>query len=228
MTSVAFLFVTPTGEPITNTTVEIQLSKSSIDPDISGITLPRLITAVTDKNGEFTVDLWPSDVLYYVTCFDTESDAALNYKFYVPTLNPPNTVVRLQDIVVVEGMSPKTYDEVALLAIHDAKANAITARIAADEDAIQTGLDRVATTNDAATALAARDAAQIAELAAATHSQAAALSELNAYDYYLSVSKISVAVGAAASAATFATQFTQMATNLITTQAIVVAHHGYA
>lgn len=132
MTPVEFQFVSPIGEPVANAEVEIQLSKAGYDEDADGIVMPRPIVVTTDENGEVTVDLWPSQILYHVVVDDPASEAALHYKFLVPSLDVPGTVVRLQDIVVDGEMSNTTWDEAAILAIHDAKANAMAAQLAAE------------------------------------------------------------------------------------------------
>lgn len=99
MTPVEFHFVLPTGVPLVNLTVEIQLARSSFSDGLDGITMPRPITAQTDAQGKVTVALWPSTTLYYVSVQDSSSEATLSYKFLVPEVSV-GTVVRLQDIVV--------------------------------------------------------------------------------------------------------------------------------
>ena len=131
MTPVVFHFVTPNGVPIADTPFEIQLSKSAFHTTISGVLMPRLVTAMTGADGKATVSLWPSDALYYVTVYDKTSDAALNYKFYVPVMDVGVTQVLLQDIVVSTAMSNTTYDAAALLAIFNSKVSAAASRIAA-------------------------------------------------------------------------------------------------
>lgn len=145
MTPVLFHFVKPTGDPVANTAIEIQLAKSTFDTEDSGVLLPSLVTATTDVDGRATVNLWPSDTMYYVTVMDPDSDAGLSYKFLVPEVTP-GSEVRLQDIVVVGEMSPVFYDEAALIAIQNTK---------------------VAVLGYQVTTLAARDAAIVSELAAA-------------------------------------------------------------
>jgi hypothetical protein len=133
MTPVSMQFLTSTGEPIAHAPVEIRLARSDYDEAQSGIIMPRLVTATTDEQGEATVNLTPCDTMYHVTVYDTLSDAALHYDFYVPTLDVPGTTVRLQDIVVVKPISPKKYDETALLAIQNAKANTLSAMLSAEQ-----------------------------------------------------------------------------------------------
>ena len=130
MTPVLFHFVKPTGDPVANTAIEIQLAKSSFDVEDSGVLLPSLVTATTGVDGRATVNLWPSDTLYYVTVMDTDSDAGLSYKFLVPEVTP-GLEVRLQDIVVVGEMSPTFYDEAALLVIQGTKATVLGYQVAA-------------------------------------------------------------------------------------------------
>ena len=131
MTPVEFRFLTPTGNPISNALIEIQLTKGVIEDLYPGVVMPRLITVTTDNEGSVVVDLYPSDIPYMVSVYDSESDAGLFYKFFVPELAAGVTQVRLQDIIVDREMSNTSYDEAALLSIHNAKSNAIAASTAA-------------------------------------------------------------------------------------------------
>lgn len=168
MTPVLFHFVTPDGTPIANARVDIQLSKSAYDEDHDGILMPRLIEATTDVEGKVTVELSPSDVLYHVECFDTDSEAGLSYKFLVPEQEVPNAPIRLQDIVIVGEMSNTSYDEAALIAIHAAKAAALTAAATAVSSASS------ATTSATAASASATAAATSAAASAASAASAAA------------------------------------------------------
>lgn len=136
MTPVEFHFVLPTGEPFANSTVEIQLARSSYSGALDGVTVPRLITFETDGDGRATLELWPSTTLYYVNVQDSISEAGLSYKFIVPEVSE-GTTLRLQDIVVDAPMSGVTYDDAALLAILDSKANAAASAIAASVSAAE-------------------------------------------------------------------------------------------
>lgn len=153
MTPVDFLFLTPTGEPIANTAIEIQLSTPTFDVVTSGVLMPRPILATTDANGHVIVNLWPSTDFYYVSCYDTLSDSGLSYKCIVPTVDIPGTVVRFQDIVIAGDISPAIYDEVALLAIQNTKAITLAYQVAAAASAAEaaaaasTATDNVAITS---------------------------------------------------------------------------------
>lgn len=142
MTPVLFHFLTPEGIPVANTTIEIQLVRSTFDVEDSGVLLPVLVTAITDVDGKATVDLWPSDTFYYVTVMDPNSGAGLSYKFLVPEVTV-GLEVRLQDIVVVGEMSPVTYDEAALLVIQNAKALVLSYQVAAAASAASAAADVV-------------------------------------------------------------------------------------
>lgn len=98
-------------------------------------------------------------------------------------------------------------------------------RLQVAEDRVQTGLDRQATAADrvqtgldATATLGNATAADLSRLAAKAHAEAAAVSAGIAGDK---------AAEAAASAGSFAEHFASMATSLIQTQAIVVAHHAF-
>lgn len=143
-TPVLFHFVSPDGQPIANTTIEIQLSKSTFDVEDSGVFLPNLVTTVTDTEGKATVNLLPAgDVPYYVTVIDPVTESGLNYKFLVPEVTP-GMEVRLQDIVIVGEMSSTTYDEAALLVIQNSKALTLTYQIAAAASATAAALSETA------------------------------------------------------------------------------------
>lgn len=101
MTRVDCYFVTPTGDPIVNSPVDIQPMKSGFTEEIGGIVMPRPAAGVTDAQGKYQVDLWPSDIPYFITCSDTQSDAVVFYKILVPVVTP-GTVLRLQDLVIQE------------------------------------------------------------------------------------------------------------------------------
>lgn len=130
MTPVDFYFVTPSGQPVSGATVEIQLDKSSSDAQDNGILMPRMITAVTDATGKVTVSLESSTQVYHVVALDPLSDASLYYKCHVPDLVAGQTSVRFQDI-----LEPVTvdlpYDATVLLMIQAARDNAIGAAAAA-------------------------------------------------------------------------------------------------
>lgn len=132
LTSVEFYFVAPDGGPVKNTDISIQLAKGGFDKDVPGVIMPREIIRTTDSEGKVTVPLQPSETVYYVTVEDSESFAALSYKFYVPPLGNPNDVVRLQDIIVDAEMGPISYDQAALLLIQEVKANVLVHRTAAE------------------------------------------------------------------------------------------------
>jgi hypothetical protein len=165
MTPVEFHFITPNGAPIANTVIEIQLSRSSFDDVITGVVLPRVVTATTDTDGKATVNLWPNSLPYYVTVLDTETDAGLSYKFMVPSVDL-GSIMRLQDLVVVGDMSPTYYDEVALLAIQNTKAVTLTYKVVA--------------MNASVAALASETAAALSESASGLSETASGLSAASA------------------------------------------------
>lgn len=130
MTPVEFHFVLPTGVPLANSLVQIQLSQSAYADAHDGIVLPREMSVTTDVDGKATLSLWPNNTLYYVTVQDTESEAGLAYKFIVPEV-PLGTTVRLQDIVVPSPAPAIGYDDATLLLVLDAKANSRASELAA-------------------------------------------------------------------------------------------------
>lgn len=143
LTSVEFYFVAPDGGPVKNTAVTIQLANGGFDKDVPGVIMPREIIRTTDAEGKVIVPLQPSETVYYVTVEDSESFAALSYKFYVPTLDNPTDIVRLQDIIVDAEMGPISYDQAALLIIQEVKANVLVHRTAAELAATQSTAAKV-------------------------------------------------------------------------------------
>lgn len=130
MTPVEFHFITPSGDPIVGATVEIQLAKSSADAEDNGILMPRLITAITERDGKVTVPLESSSQIYHVVAVDPLSEASLYYKARVPDLGVGQTFVRFQDIV--DTSAPDVpYDQQILLMIQAARDSAIAAAAAA-------------------------------------------------------------------------------------------------
>lgn len=212
LTTVEFHFVLPTGEPVADTPVEVQLARAAFNDTDEGVAMPRPIIINTDVDGKATLELWPSETMYYVTVLDTQSEAGLSYKFLVPEV-APGTILRLQDLVIETPPPGTTYAETTLIAIQEAKALAISAKTAA-EAAAATAVAAVATITDvsadAAAAIAAKDAAlsakDAAELAAfnAATAQAAAAASASAASASATSSSGSQAA-AAASAASAAT-----------------------
>jgi hypothetical protein len=159
MTPVEFHFVTPRGVPISNAEVEIQLLRSAFDIEDSGVLMPRLVIATTGTNGKVTVDLWSTTTMYQVRVLDTESEAGLFYKFYVPEMGVPGTVVRLQDIVVDVEMENTSFADAVLVQILDAKVNALAAQQAAQASATQAAASAQGVNTFAAAAEASATAA---------------------------------------------------------------------
>jgi hypothetical protein len=126
-TLVEMHFVTPKGEPVANSFVEVSLKQQAINDKINGVFMPRPAELTTNYDGRCLVELLPCDEVYYVQTYDAKSEATIFYKFYVPEVDDPTYVVRLQDIVVDDETAGKTFDEAALLTIINAKANAVAA-----------------------------------------------------------------------------------------------------
>lgn len=212
MTPVLMQFLTSTGDPIGFANVEIRLTRSDFEEQESGIIMPRLINVVTGLDGKVLVPLMPCSTRYHVTVYDTVSDAALHYHFYVPHLNTPGTIVRLQDLIVADDavIDPVSYDVTAMLTILDAKANVLAAisrgELARDraEAAAQFADDSIEATTDA------RNAAQTAALQVQEDAAQVAIDKQNVHDNALLVedraavalqSKVDVLAAAAASLA---------------------------
>lgn len=127
LTPVSFHFVLPTGEPMSDAQVEIQLSRSSYNGFDEGVIMPRPVVVRTDIDGKVVVHLWPSTTLYQVTVLDSRSEAGLSYKFLVPDV-AMGTVVRLQDIIVDGATVGVAFDVATLQQIQTARAEVLAAR----------------------------------------------------------------------------------------------------
>jgi len=157
MTPVVFHFLTPDGEPLGNTDVEIQLTRSTFDDVESGVLMPRPLVATTNEDGKVTVPLQPGDLPYIVSVYDSASEAALSYKFYVPLLEAPNTEYRLQDLIVEGNLSTTPWDTEAVQLILQAKANAMASQSAAAESAEEAAEAQFKAESAAFTAVSMRD-----------------------------------------------------------------------
>ena len=166
MTPVDFYFVLPNGQPLANSQVSIQLSRSSHTERVTGITMPRPISAATDALGRVTLNLWPSVTPYFVEVVDEVSEAAIFYKFVVPEVQDGSSV-RLQDIVVDGTYSGAHYDEAAIAAIQASKNAARASELAAGVSAAQALTYRTEAQAAQATVLSARDAAALSAINAA-------------------------------------------------------------
>jgi hypothetical protein len=196
MTPVQFHFVLPDGSPFANAPIEVQLAAATYNDNTdTGVAVPRLLTAVTDSNGKATLNLFPSTTLYYVSVMDPASDAGLSYKFLVPEVSP-GTTLQLQDLVVDAPMSGTFYDDAALLAIQNSKANAQASAIAAAASAATASAQAV----NVGQYFAEVDAARVAagESASAAAGSAAVVSS--------EVAAAGTAASAAAGSASVATQ----------------------
>lgn len=138
MTKIAMRFVTTTNIPIGDALVQVRLTRSDADEKTSGVVINRMEEFHTDATGEVIVDLVASESLYHVTAYDTVQDIAIHHDFYVPKTDNPNTVLRLQDLIVPADtvLSSLPYDKEALLEILRAKAEALAAAKRAEDAAL--------------------------------------------------------------------------------------------
>ena len=166
MTPIEYHFIAPDGEPIANTDVEFILLAPAFDPQEPGILLPRVVVVTTNALGKGVVNLVSVDVQYQVVIYDLRSDAALSYKFYVPDPTPGLTF-RLQDLIVAGPISETTYDEAAILAIQNAKVNAMAAAAAAEASKVAAMGYATTASNSVGAVIAAKDAAILSKDAAA-------------------------------------------------------------
>lgn len=111
MTDISLKLLTPDGEPIRSAEVELRLFQASLAAESEGVLVPRLIYATTDDTGQLQVSLEPSASKYSMLAQDPESDAAAYFEFYVPQ---SDTVVSLEDLLLVPAPSQTPYDEAAI------------------------------------------------------------------------------------------------------------------
>lgn len=133
MTPVEFRFLTLDGNPLAGAPIEIHLDQTGYINSETGIVLPSEVAFTLDEAGRVLVPLAPSATPYHVLVRDLNGlDVAGHYTFLVPEIEPPVTQVRLQDILVTGSLPVPPYDEAALVAINEARANAVAAALAAE------------------------------------------------------------------------------------------------
>lgn len=176
MTPIEYHFIAPNGDPIANTDVEFILLEPTFDPQEPGILLPRVVVVTTNEFGKGVVNLASVDVQYQVVIYDLRSDAALSYKFYVPDPTPGLTF-RLQDLIVAGPISTTTYDEAAILAIQNAKVNAMAAAASAEASKVAAMGYATTASNTVGDVIAAKDAAILSKDAAAVSAAEAVTSK---------------------------------------------------
>jgi hypothetical protein len=137
LTQVEIAFYKPNGDPIANAPVSIQLTGASFDtPEEdagdTGIYMPGEITAVTGVNGKVIVSLFPAGKPYAVNCVNPDGEGAINYKIYVPEVEDPDFVVRMQDIIDPAQLLPPTFDIQAIRVITKLRGEVVAAKAAAD------------------------------------------------------------------------------------------------
>ena len=176
MTPIEYHFLAPNGDPIANTDVEFILLEPTFDPQEPGILLPRVVVVTTNEFGKGVVNLASVDVQYQVVIYDLRSDAALSYKFYVPDPTPGLTF-RLQDLIIAGPISTITYDEAAILAIQNAKVNAMAAAASAEASKVAAMGYATTASNTVGDVIAAKDAAILSKDAAAVSAAEAVTSK---------------------------------------------------
>jgi len=176
----------PTGLPVLGAAVQARLAGVGVSPS-DGLIDRSLVDAVTDANGEASLELWPSTegttgTQYRITARNQDGSKLLDELVSVPVSAMP---VWLQDIVLLPPPSPMAYDEAAIIAITENKleaqaasdAAAASAAAAANSEAIATTKATDALASQQAAANSAADAA--ASAAASLASQGGAATSAN-------------------------------------------------
>lgn len=99
LTPIEFTFVLPTGIPVIDARVELQLTGSGFNSDMTGILMPRPFEIILDSEGKATLPLWPTSREYVVTAEDNLSEAVIVHRFIVPAVSV-GTTLRLQDLIL--------------------------------------------------------------------------------------------------------------------------------
>lgn len=182
MTKILLHFLTTTGIPLSLAECEIRLTRSDYTEVLSGVLMPRLVKAQLDAEGKAQIELWPCDTKYHITVYDPVSAVALHHDFYVPVATNPADVFDLQDLIVAsDTIISENYDEAAYLQILLAKAEAISAKNAAQASAVAAAASAVLANQSISDITDARDDAVTAAAAALVSQGASATSASNAY-----------------------------------------------
>lgn len=223
MTPVEFHIITALGDPVANALIEVFLPYGATSDNIDGVVMPNKLFVETDVNGEATLSLMALPTRYVVVVRDGSMgpEEGLFYQIIVPTLTPPSTSVRFQDILIEGQMSNTTYDEAALLVIHGAKASATASQVAAAASQVAAAASQVIVEGLASTltadinAVEAATAAALAAQGAVSAAQAAA--EAAAVTATAGASAASASQTAAAGSATAASTSAGTASTAATT-----------
>lgn len=169
----------PTGLPVPGAAVQARLAGVGVSPS-DGLIDRSLVDAVTDANGEASLELWPSTegttgAQYRITARNQDGSKLLDELVSVPISAAP---VWLQDIVLLPPPSPMAYDEAAIIAITENKVAALAASDAAAASAVAAANSEAIATTKATNALASQQAAA-SSAANAAASAAASLASQN-------------------------------------------------
>lgn len=212
------------GNPISGARVTAKLNKIEI---YQGMLVADTATAVADANGVAVLNVWPNALgtqgsLYAIAAISP----ATGGKFMDAMVSVPNSACNLHQIL---NIAPYP----AIDAAQQALAGAQGALALVTE---QTGIATVQASEAAVSAGNAATSAGSASgsaIAASGSASAAAVSEVGAaVSAGIATTQAGIATTKAAEAAVSADSFTitfaQMATSLITTQAVVATHHAFA
>lgn len=205
------------GNPIAGARVTAKLNKIEI---YQGMLVADTATAVANSNGVAVLNVWPNALgtqgsLYAITAISPSTGG----KFMDAVVSVPNSPCNLHQIL---NISPYP----AIDAAQQALAGAQGALALVTE---QTGVASAQASEAAASAGAASGSAIAAggSASAAAVSAEGALVSAGIATNHAGIATTKAAE-AAASADSFTITFTQMATSLITTQAVVATHHAFA
>lgn len=185
-TPVEFTFLTPEGVPIALAPFKVTLLRSGYDDLDTGVLMPQEKDYTTDAQGKALISLQACNSLYSVEMDNPvpNSDVcSIFYKFLVPDLVAPATMVRLQDIIVQGSLPQPPYDEAALAIIVAAKTAAQQAATDSAASATAAAGSATSAAGSATTATTQATNAAGSATAANTSKNAAATSATLAQDW---------------------------------------------
>lgn len=189
------------GEPIEGAIVTATLSSFEI---YEGYVVPQKVEAITDANGEATLDLWPNELGSVESYYDikiTGNGKSLKTTAVIPNL----PAVDLHTVASLPPYEGQTDGAFVLAQVIEALTTAKGYRDDAQASEAAAGLSETAAAASAAAAAVSETAADLSALAAAASDAAAGASETNAAAHELAAQESATAaagsqVAAAASA----------------------------
>jgi len=212
------------GNSVAGARYQAKLDQTEI---YQGFVVAEVVDGVADANGVCVLRLWPNALgvagsLYKITATNPDTGK----KFLNTLVSVPNSACNLHQILVQEPYPAVDASQQALLAAQGALAPVTAQASIATTQATNASASATAAAGSATTASTQATNASASATTAANAATSATASASTATTQ--ATTATTKAAEAAASAASFSIQFAQMATAIIDTQNIVVAHHAFA